>query len=137
MSEFKRFGYDCNNGLNCFNVKHRLDFRHFFDCLPGKISMTDIDATVEVCGHFLFMEMKRGQDELPFGQALYFKNLTLLSDKIAVLIVHGDSETMQCYALRHVWKGIIYPWVNASLDEVKDIISQWADLAMKPIKIAA
>jgi hypothetical protein len=137
VSDFKEFGYNCMGGLNCFNRKHRLNFKHFYDCLPDKISMTDVDGTVEVCGHFLFMEMKRSRTELPIGQALYFRNLTLLSDKISALIIHGDAETMECYALKYVWKGIISPWSETSFDEIKDIVRQWADQALHSTKIVA
>ena len=137
MSGFKEFVYNCMNGFNCYNVKIRLKFGHFYDCLPDNISMTDIDATVEVNGHFLFMEMKPDNGDLSIGQALYFVRLTALSDKITALILYGDAETMEISAIQRVRRGFISTKEEASLPGVKAIIKNWVKSTKNPIKTVA
>jgi hypothetical protein len=48
--------WDCRNG--CFNELMRPKIEAFAECFPRNIGMMDIDGTVELNGHFLFLEFK-------------------------------------------------------------------------------
>lgn len=109
--------WDCGT-RGCFNQFCRPKIEAFATCFPGKIAMSDIDATVEVNGHFVFLEMKSHQGEIPIGQRLYFQRLTRLSPRISVMILCGDAETMQCEAVRWIYNGQVSAWQPTSLDEV-------------------
>jgi hypothetical protein len=111
----------------CFNTKNRPKLELFADCFPRKISMSDVDSTVEVNGHFLFLEFKGGSPrELPTGQHLYLERLTRLDPKITAVVVHGDVETMEIYALRIISKGHFSDWETATLAELKARLRRWA-----------
>ena len=56
--------WNCDD-RGCYNVKHRPKIEFFAGALPGKIAMTDVDATTEVNGHFLFLEWKSGDPRDP------------------------------------------------------------------------
>lgn len=45
----------------CFNVKKRPKIEMFADCLPRKISFSDIDGIVEINGNLLLLEWKDHQ----------------------------------------------------------------------------
>ena len=109
--------WDCGT-RGCFNQFCRPKIEAFATCFPGKIAMSDSDATVEVNGHFVFLEMKSHQGEIPIGQRLYFQRLTRLSPRISVMILCGDAETMQCEAVRWIYNGQVSAWQPTSLDEV-------------------
>ena len=110
----------------CFNKKHRAKFGAFDGCFPGAISLTDVDATVEINGYFLFLEFK-AERYLPDGQKIYFRNLTRQRPKIKVIVVVGDAETMECSALSQIVNGLVGPWENTSLHELRDRLKKWAD----------
>lgn len=113
----------------CFNRLMRPKIEAFAACFPGRIAMSDIDATVEINGHFVFLEMKSHQGELPIGQRLYFQRLTRLSPRISVMILHGDAETMQCEAVRWVYNGRVSEWQPTSLDEVTALLRAFSAYA--------
>lgn len=109
--------WDCTS-RGCFNLLRRPKIERFAACFPGRIAMSDIDATVEVNGHFVFLEMKSHQGEIPRGQRLYFERLTRLSPRISVMILCGDAETMQFEAMCWVYNGQLTPWQPTSFEEV-------------------
>ena len=113
----------------CFTQMMRPKIEAFASCFPGRIAMSDIDATVEVNGHFVFLEMKSHQGDLPIGQRLYFQRLTLLSPRISVMILHGDAETMRCEAVRWVYKGQVSEWQPTTLDEVTAMLRAFSAYA--------
>jgi hypothetical protein len=136
MNGFRPMQWDCA-ASGCFNATHRLDFGHFFDCLPGRISFSDVDATVEVNGCFLFLEFKKAMGELPVGQRIYFERLTLLSDRIYVMVVAADIATMTCAAVRTIWRGKVSEWRDATLDRLKAAIRAWVNWATGQERLAA
>jgi hypothetical protein len=111
----------------CYNVKHRPKIEYFAGALPGKIALTDVDATTEVNGHFLFLEWKSGEPrDLPVGQRIYAQRLTGLTKKITYIVVCGDAETMEVVAIRPVWAGRIYDWETCDLETLYERIQAWA-----------
>lgn len=136
MSGFRPMQWKCAT-QGCFNAAHRLDFGHFFDCLPGRISMSDVDATVEVNSCFLFMEFKSSRADLPTGQRIYFERLTGLSTRIMVMVVVAEIATMACSAIRTVWDGKVGPWRDATLDDLKAAIRAWVRWAQRQEQEAA
>ena len=113
----------------CFNRMMRPKIEEFAACFPGRISMSDIDATVEINGRFLFLEMKSHQGDIPVGQRIYFERLTRLSSQIVAMIIYGDAQSMQCQAICWVYGGRVSDWQPATLDDVKHLLqdfSLWA-----------
>mgnify|MGYP006972377369 CR=1 FL=1 len=94
--------WDCTR-QGCFNIKKRPKIELLADCLPGRIAFGDVDAIVEVCGHFLLLEWK-DHPQLGTGQRILFQRLTLLCPAI-VLIVEGDAESMAVRSIRQVSRG--------------------------------
>lgn len=137
---FNPMRWQCSD-RGCYNVKHRPKIEIFAASLPGKIAMTDIDATTEVNGHFLFLEFKSGEPRpLPTGQRIYFQRLTLLSDRIWIVIVCGDAETMVITHIMKFWRGISSSWQPSSLQDLMERIERWASRAKAtafPIRRAA
>jgi hypothetical protein len=114
----------------CYNVKHRPKIEIFADTLPGRIAFTDVDATVEVNGHFLFLEWKSGDPrDLPTGQRIYFQRLTFLSDRITCVAICGDAETMEISHVLPVHHGKLGHWQPCDLPTLKIRIKNWADRA--------
>jgi hypothetical protein len=135
-----------NNGYNplrwkcdergCFNVKQRPKIEIFAECLPGRIAFSDVDATVEVNGFFLFLEFKGGGPrDIPIGQRIYFERLTALHHRIRTVIVCCDAETMDVRAIRTIHKGKLFPWEIVNTAALKRRISDWAQQASKAPKI--
>lgn len=125
---FNPMRWDCSS-RGCFNLLCRPKIERFAACFPGRIAMSDIDATVEVNGHFVFLEMKSHRGDIPRGQRLYFERLTRLSDRITVLVLCGDAETMQCEALRLIHNGYLSDWQPATLDDVIQLLNKFANWA--------
>jgi len=120
--------WDCDT-RGCFNQFCRPKIERFATCFPGNIAMSDIDATVEVNGRFLFLEMKSHQGRIPVGQRIYLERLTRLSSQIVAMIVCGDAQTMQCQAICWVYGGQVFDWQPATLDDVTQLLedfTQWA-----------
>lgn len=122
---FKEFGWDCKGGENCFNVKRRPKFGVFFDCFKGSNSLTDIDGFNEQRGHFLFVEFKADGLQLGDGQRKAFEQLSYLSDKILILVIHADCETMECFRYKQLWRGEWSAERDGTLADVQALMSQW------------
>lgn len=114
---FNPMRWDCSS-RGCFNLLCRPKIERFAACFPGRIAMSDIDATVEVNGHFVFLEMKSHRGEIPRGQRLYFERLTRLSPRISVMILCGNAETMQFEAICWIYNGQLTSWQPTSFEEV-------------------
>lgn len=90
---FNPMEWDCEKS-GCFNKVKRPKFEVFHDCFHGKISMSDIDAAVEVNGNFLFIEWKSGGGKLKLAQKIFFERLTRHKN-IFVFVIEGDASTME------------------------------------------
>lgn len=110
----------------CFNVKHRPKIEIFAGDLPRNIGMQDIDATVELNGHFLFLEWKSGKPrDLPIGQKIYAERITRLSSRITYVVVFGDCESMHVDYVQPISGGIIRPCEQCSLEGLHKSIQTW------------
>jgi len=122
----------------CYNVKHRPKIEQFAGCFPRAIGMTDVDATVEINGRFLFLEWKgQGVETVPTGQRIYFERLTALSSNITAVIVSGDPETMTVRAVQVVRNGKFGPWEITNADDFKGRVHAWASRASRSPRKAA
>lgn len=130
--------HDCDAD-GCYNLKHRPRIEFFAGALPGKIAMTDVDATTEVNGHFLFLEFKGGEPrDLPLGQRIYFQRLTQLSPRITCVAVCGDVERMSLTHVAVVRKGVVGAWEQCDLEELFERVQRWAERAkMQVVRQAA
>lgn len=117
--------WNCENN-GCWNVKYRPNIEHFANALPRKIAMSDIDAVTEVNGHFLFLEWKSYQGEIPIGQRILFERITKLSPNITVVVVAGDCETMNVSSIQRIKGGEFSSWVSCDLQGLFDRIERWA-----------
>jgi hypothetical protein len=125
---FQPMRYDCAK-QGCFNVKNRPDFGVFSDCFPGKISMMDIDAAVEVNSRFLFVEFKPVEfQKLARGQELFFERLAQ-DNRNTIVIAAGDVETMQFSRCMTLENGE-WVWRDTSTDMMRVRMKQWADHAL-------
>lgn len=121
--------WECDT-RGCYNIKHRPKIEYFASALPGKIAMTDVDATTEVNGHFLFLEWKSGEPrDLPVGQRIYAQRLTALSEKITYVVVCGDAETMEVKAVLPIAKGQMHTWQSCDLEGLHERIRRWSTRA--------
>lgn len=110
----------------CWNQVHRPRIELFAGALPRKISMTDLDATVEVNGSFLFLEWKSYAGEIPTGQRIYFERLTALSDKITAVVVAGNPELDTVQAIQTFSKGKARDWEECDLEGLFERIKRWS-----------
>lgn len=130
MTAFKKFEWDCTKS-GCFNTKRRLDFGVFYDCFCGKISMSDIDAAVEVNGNFLFIEWKSGGGKLGLAQRIFFERLTRHAN-ICVFIVSGDAETMSVDGYTTISNGKHHDiFMPCDLDGFMEVLKQFNDWAVR------
>lgn len=121
--------YDCET-KGCFNITHRPKIEQFAECLPRRIAFSDVDAITEVNSHFLLLEWKSHQGDVPTGQRIMFERMTA-NGRFSVLVVCGDAETMNVKAMALIHLGRNHGWQAASLTVVKGRISRWAAWAQK------
>lgn len=124
----------------CWNKVHRPRIELFAGALPRKISMTDLDATVEVNGSFLFLEWKSYAGEIPTGQRIYFERLTSLSEKITAVVVAGNPELDTVEAIQTFSKGKARDWEECDLEGLFERIKRWSskvDIRTVPSRSAA
>jgi len=118
--------WDCTQN-GCWNTACRPPLEYFAACFPRKIGMTDLDATVELNGHFLFMEWKTNGGELTTGQRIYFQRLTAISDRLTVVLVRAGQSPVDVDSILVVHKGNIGEWQNCSFQDLYDRVCKWAD----------
>ena len=133
---FQPLRWQCSQH-GCYNDKLRLKFGVFKDCLPGKISFTDIDGTVEVNGYFLFIEWKSGMpSDLSAGQRIYLERLTRLSHRIKAVLAAGDAETMEVSHIRVIANGSVGQWEPIDIAGLKQRIRVWSNRAVSMPRFA-
>lgn len=118
--------WHCKERGLCWNLEHRPNIEYFAHKLPRNISMMDLDATVEVNGHFLFMEFKSPGAPLLTGQRIYFKRLTELTPRISVCIVDGVCRNMSINKVMKIYRGRIGEWESCDLDGLCELVGTWA-----------
>lgn len=129
MSEgYNPMRYNCES-QGCFNLLQRPKIEQFASVLPGRIAMSDIDATVEVNGRFFFLEMKSFEGPIPTGQRIYFERLTRLSPRIVVVVICGDAATMAVTSMLYIYGGRVSDWQPATLDDVRAALADFTEWA--------
>lgn len=118
--------WNCKERGLCWNLEHRPNIEYFAHALPRKISMMDVDATVEVNGHFLFLEFKGPGAQMTTGQRIYFQRITELSNKITVAVVEGECRTMAVNKILIIYKGKLGAWQDCDLDGLYERVENWA-----------
>jgi hypothetical protein len=101
----------------------------FDDCFPGKIGMSDVDGIVEIAGRILLLEWKSDGGSLGMGQRIMFEQMTALSRKITVIVVHGDPAEMTIKTVQVFSAGQFSQPEPSTLAELKERISAWAEKA--------
>ena len=128
---FNPLRWKCENS-GCFNEKKRAKIEIFAKCFPGRIAMSDVDATVEINGHFLFVEFKDGRSmDVPSGQRIYFERITAISPKIVAVIAHMDIEAMSCRAIKVIKLGVTGAWEICTTETLIERMDAWAKRAAK------
>lgn len=125
-----------NNGFNpirwncldrgCFNFHKRPKIEEFAECLPGKIAFTDIDAIVEVGGHFLLMEWKEAKGAIQRGQDLMFQRMAETGVFTCVVVV-GDEKTMEVSEIKTYNVDGVSDWRVCDFSQLKEAIQSWAN----------
>jgi len=133
---FNPIKWDCEK-QGCWNAACRPPVHFFSDCFPRKISMSDIDGTVELEHHFLFLEWKSHMGELPLGQRLYFERLTTLHTNIVCIIVHAAHSPNDVEHIRVMHNGKLSDWESCDLEGLRERISRWAIKAQQKTKAVA
>lgn len=120
--------WDCEKD-GCFNVKRRPKIEVFCGCFPGRINFGDVDGIVEINGVALMLEWKTSiSRDIPTGQRIMYERVTY-NEKISVIIVEGNAETMECKRYCLFYGGKKTVWKDACLEDVKKRISEWASYA--------
>jgi hypothetical protein len=116
---------------DCYAIHGHANLELFKPCFGGKIAMTDIDATVEVNGCFLFVEFKPFGFDLKQGQKIYFQQLTRLSTRIDALCVRARLADMKVREKQIIRGGIVGTWEPCDFAELYAWIEKWAKWAKR------
>lgn len=133
---FNPINWNCTVS-GCFNYHRHFEIEHFAQCFPRKIGMTDLDGFVEVNGHFLIVEFKQAGDQfrkgadLTTGQRLAFERLTLLSDKLTVIVARCNYVTSDISEFYSIHGGHAGAWHKTTFEAFADKLSVWAREADK------
>lgn len=119
--------WECSR-QGCFNRVKRPKIEWFADCLPGRIAFSDIDAITEVCGNLLILEFKEHKG-LSTGQRVLFERVTRMCPA-TVLIVEADAQSMTVQSISVVSKGVISPPEPADLNDLRNRIQGWTEMAL-------
>jgi len=124
----------------CYLRKCVLKFDVFRDCFASgtNINFSDIDAEVDVRGHFLCMEWVVGGIKAP-GQERLLNNKSRLADPdgypVVCILVDGNPEDMEVNRWKIIVRGKSTDWKESGISELKTYIVSWANWAMlNPVK---
>jgi hypothetical protein len=130
MNGYNPILWNCKNS-GCFNKKKRPKIEQFHNCFFDKISMSDIDAAVEINGNFIFLEWKSDGGKLKVAQRIFFERLTRHKG-IFVYVVQGNAESMQVDGYWEISNGVMNPqFTPCDLDELKKIFKSFNDWAVR------
>lgn len=110
----------------CWNVACRPPLEYFAAAFPRKIGMTDLDATVELNGHFLFLEWKTNSGEIGVGQRVYFQRLTAVSKRITVVVVAAGKSPVDVEKVMVIHDGRLHDWQQCTFEELYERVCKWA-----------
>ena len=116
--------WDCGHD-GCWKDKNLVKLGVFDECFPGQIGFSDVDSIVEINSHFLLMEWKYGDSELPDGQRIMFEKMTQ-DESWIVVIVNGNAESMEVSSIRVISKGRMGQSEESSIGNLKLRCNLWA-----------
>lgn len=114
----------------------------FDDCFPGHIRMGDVDGSVEINGHILWLEWKVGVDraacdEIHLAQLIQARAFTNNNPKQLFWLVVGCPSTMTVRYVRFMrsgaWTG---DWIQCDTERLRGFLRQWASLAKQQRGVA-
>lgn len=123
MNGFNPMRWQCERD-GCFNTKRRPKIEAFADCFPRRINFGDVDGLVELSSAFCLLEWKGAGGAVRAGQERSYVEFTRTPGNI-VFVVNGDAETMKVEGYCLFWNGKRRPFVQASLDDVKERMRGW------------
>lgn len=130
MNGYNPLQWDCIKS-GCFNSVKRPKIEVFHDCFYGKISMSDIDAAVEVNGNFLIIEWKSGGGKLKRAQEIFFERLTV-HPNIGVFVVTGDASTMEIEGYTIISGGVHHnTFIKCDLEGFRKLLKDFNDWAVR------
>jgi len=121
----RKIRWKCQND-GCYLENSLPDWGVLEDVFPRNVFPTDIDGLVEIGGRFLVFEWKRDGAELTDGQEYALTRLTKVSIKISVIIVYGDSKTMDIQYIRVIHNGVSKGKEPCDIDEFKERCRRWS-----------
>lgn len=102
-----------------------------FDAKSPKISIGDLDGVVEVNGKILFLEWKRKECELSYGQMALFKTLTRNSEKQSVLVIYGSVDGNGDLKYQTIHKGNVSEMQDCDAEFIRKMLKRWTYYAME------
>ncbi len=127
---FNPIVWDCLK-TGCFNYHRHFDIEHFAQCFPRKIGFTDLDAFVELNGHFLIVEFKAKNADLTVGQRIAFERLTAVSANISIVVVRCDYRSSEVFGFKRIFAGKSHDWRECDYDQLIGLVSAWAERVQK------
>ena len=123
---FNPMRWNCER-QGCWNKLNRFKIELFAECFYGASSMGDIDGGVDQYGCFLFVEFKKYKGAMPYGQELFWRRLTQLSDKITLFVVEADPETSTIYSISTMVNGEQSEWADCDLVGLRAKMIEWRE----------
>lgn len=114
--------WNCNS-QGCF-VDKSPNIGLFGDCLPDRISPTNIDFFIELEGYFLYGEFKKPGAKMKDGQRRAFLALSRQPQTTFFLVEMKCPSTVLRWRVFHAGQEL--PWVVGDIDMLKDKIRKWA-----------
>lgn len=108
------------------------DWKILEGCFSGKIAPTDIDGMVEKNGHFLVIETKRPNVEIPLGQLYTFQAMQKLGC-FTVIIVWGHKDKPEAMQVL-TENGDTSKIKQIDLDGLRRYVERWYCMAIKDIR---
>jgi len=127
---FNPMNWNCER-QGCFNTEKRPKIEQFHNCFHSNISMSDVDAIVEVNGNILIIEWKQHSQELGIGQRILFQRLTSRAN-IWVYVVRGCPKTMEIEGYQVISDGRLpTPFEECKTEDFMKILKDFNDWAVK------
>lgn len=121
--------WDCKQN-GCYQELCAPRLEWFYDCFPGRISMSDVDGCVEIKGKFLWFEWKSVGGKLQRSQEIMYEQLIKKGNDFTVFVVSGNSQTMEVYSYEIFYGGHRHKY-EGDLDSLKAKITSWSEWAKK------
>ena len=124
--------HDCTK-QGCYKETCLPDWGIFDGCFNEKserIRIGDLDGVVEVDGSILFLEWKRFENRLSYGQERLFRSLTENSAKQKVLIVYGDLNCRDGLKYQIISGGKFGGFIPCDVEILREMLGIWTLEAM-------